>query len=119
MHRNTFAFLINHYKSLVKTIVFWKLNFRIYIFLTSFACIIFRDPKASCRPDFTEVSTQLSVSNSKLIHWSQEDKSEFPEASKLGGSLACAEKLYKDLQQKYKSISHIKTQPTASNCKGL
>ena len=64
--------------------------------------IFIRNHKTEERPNFTEVSAQLSFSNSKLLDWSQEDKSEFPEASRLGANLTCAEKLYKDLQLTYK-----------------
>ncbi len=61
----------------------------------------FRSPKIEGRPNFTEVSTLLSVSNSKLLHWSQKDKAEFPEAMKLGSDLSTSERLYWDLQTKY------------------
>ena len=64
--------------------------------------LFIRHPRANGRPNFSEVSAQLSASTSKLLHWSHVDKSGFPEASRLGANLASAEKLYEDMQLKYK-----------------
>jgi len=60
---------------------------------------------ANDRPSFMEVATQLSVSNSKLLQWSPEDKSLNPKSSRLGADLCFSEKLYPDLQEKYRSES--------------
>ncbi len=58
-----------------------------------------RHPEARGRPSFNDVSTRLSVSNSKLLHV---DKSDDSFSSKLGANLACGEGLYDDLQRMYK-----------------
>ena len=64
--------------------------------------LFIRHQRANGRPNFSEVSTQLSASNAKLLHWSHVDKSGFSESSRLGANLASAENLYEDMQLKYK-----------------
>ena len=54
------------------------------------------------RPQFLEVARQLSLPDSKLLKWSEEDKCVHPEAAKLGADLQCAEGLYQDLQTRYR-----------------
>jgi hypothetical protein len=44
---------------------------------------------------------QLSLPDTKLLKWSEEDKSVHPDAARLGADLKCGEELYKDLQAKY------------------
>ena len=57
----------------------------------------------SQRPQFQDVSRQLSLPDPKLLQWSEEDKAVHPEAAKLGADLLSAQKLYKDLQMFYQS----------------
>lgn len=45
---------------------------------------------------------QLSLPDSKLLQWLNNDKSGHPEACKVGADLKSAEKLYKDMQSTYK-----------------
>ena len=65
--------------------------------------VTFRHHTPSERPSFTEISRQLSLPDTRLLKWSEEDKCVHPEAAKLGADLLCGELLYKDLQDKYKS----------------
>ena len=44
----------------------------------------------------------LSLPDSKVLKWSEEDKAVHPEAAKLGADLLSAQDLYNDLQIKYK-----------------
>ncbi len=44
---------------------------------------------------------ELSLPDTKLLAWSDEDRSVHPKATKLGADLSCGKKLYKDLQTKY------------------
>ena len=67
-----------------------------YIYSSSLKC---RHPTASARPDFQDITRQLSLPETKLLRW---DKSVHPEAAKLGADLLFGEELYKDLQVKYK-----------------
>ena len=60
-----------------------------------------RHPESSKRPSFMDLSKKLSLPDSKLLLWSEEDRSVHPEADRLGGDLQCAQELYKDLQTKY------------------
>ena len=66
--------------------------------------LFYRNPVPSERPDFTEVSRELSLPDSKLLKWSEEDKRAHPEAAKLGADLLCAKELYKDLQVQYMTL---------------
>ena len=47
---------------------------------------------------------QLSLSDPKLLMWSEEDRSVHPEATKLGADLLCAQELFKEsgVQMKYR-----------------
>jgi len=36
-----------------------------------------------------------------LLHWSEEDRSEFPSATELGADLSFSDEIYKNLQIKY------------------
>ena len=60
---------------------------------------------ASGRPSFQDIARQLSLPDTKLLKWSEEDQSVHPEAAKLGADLLCGEGLYKDLQSKYKQLN--------------
>ena len=53
------------------------------------------------RPNFPDISRQLSLPDSKLLKWSEEDKAVHPEVAKLGADLLSAQELYKDLQASY------------------
>ena len=61
-----------------------------------------RDPERSHRPGFQDITRQLSLPDTKLLKWSEEDKSVHLEAATLGADLLCGEGLYKDLQTRYK-----------------
>lgn len=60
-----------------------------------------RHPVKSERPTFTELMQGLSLPDTKLLKWSEEDKKTHPEASVLGAKLVHTEQLYIDLQQSY------------------
>ena len=47
------------------------------------------------------VVQQLSLPDTKLLKWSEEDKATDPEAATLGAGLDKAVDLYKDLQKTY------------------
>jgi hypothetical protein len=47
------------------------------------------------------VVQQLSLPDTKLLKWSEEDKATDPEAATLGAGLDKAMNLHEDLQQKY------------------
>ena len=68
----------------------------------NYSCITYRHPETSQRPDFLEVARELSLPDTRLLKWSEEDKCVHPEAAKLGADLLCGESLYKDLQTCYK-----------------
>ncbi len=73
------------------------------------SCVVFcahfyRNPSAVERPSFLDIIRQLSLPDTKLLKWSEEDKSVHPEAAQLGTDLLCGEELYKDLQCVYKAI---------------
>ena len=61
----------------------------------------YRHPDSSSRPDFVSVVQQLSLPDTKLLKWSEEDKATDPEAATLGAGLDKAVDLYKDLQERY------------------
>ena len=63
-----------------------------------------RHPESSERPSFQDVTKQLSVADSKLLQWSEEDKAIDHEALKLGGDLLSAQDLYRDLRTKYEML---------------
>jgi len=65
--------------------------------------LLHRDPVPSSRLNFNEVSKQLSLPDTRLLKWSEEDKSVHPEAATIGADLKCAHNLYVDLQLKYQS----------------
>ena len=60
-----------------------------------------RHSDSSSRPDFVSVVQQLSLPDTKLLKWSEEDKATDPEAATLGAGLDKAVDLYKDLQKTY------------------
>ena len=60
-----------------------------------------RHPESSKRPSFMDLCKRLSLPDSKLQLWSEEDRSVHPEADRLEADLQCAQELYKDLQAKY------------------
>ena len=61
----------------------------------------YRHPDSSSRPDFVSVVQQLSLPDTKLLKWSEEDKTIDPEAAILGAGLDKAVNLYQDLQKQY------------------
>ena len=61
------------------------------------------------RPSFQDIARQLSLPDTKLLKWSEEDKSVHPEAATLGADLLCGEGLYKDLQTRYQGEPAIRT----------
>ena len=63
--------------------------------------ILPRNPDIAARPSFSELTRQLSLPDTKLLKWLEEDKSVLPEAAQL----ASASDLYVDLQAKYKPNS--------------
>ena len=60
-----------------------------------------RHPATSERPSFNDLIQKLSMPDTRLLKWSNEDKAVHPEASKLGAELEHASELYKDLQTLY------------------
>ncbi len=60
-----------------------------------------RHPEPSSRPDFVSVVQQLSLPDTRLLKWSEEDKATDPEAPTLGAGLDKAIDLYNDLQKRY------------------
>ena len=46
-----------------------------------------RHPEKACRPSFQDLTKQLSLPDTKLLKWSEEDKSVHPEAAQLGADL--------------------------------
>ena len=65
-------------------------------------CSSHRHPLTFMRPSFTDISTNLSLPDTELLKWSEEDKSTHPGADKLGADLLLAQDLYRDLQDTYK-----------------
>ena len=63
----------------------------------------YRHPMTTQRLNFPDITRQLSLPDTKLLKWSEEDKSVHPEAATLGTDLLCGEGLYKDLQTRYKT----------------
>ena len=55
----------------------------------------------SKRPCFADVSNELSLPDSQLLKWSEEDKTTHAGADKLGADLDSAQNLYTDLQLVY------------------
>ena len=53
-------------------------------------------------PTFSDISANLSLPDTGLLKWSEEDKSTHPGADKLGADLLLAQDLYRDLQVLYK-----------------
>ena len=68
------------------------------IIIIIFTC---RHPDSSSRPDFVSVVQQLSLPDTKLLKWSEEDKATDTEAAILGVGLEKGVDLYKDLQELY------------------
>ncbi len=60
-----------------------------------------RHPVKGERPTFTELMQELSLPDTKLLHWREEDRDTHPEASTLGAPLNFTEHLYMDLQDSY------------------
>ena len=63
-----------------------------------------RHPVTSERPSFLDIVRQLSLPDTKLLKWTEEDKSVHPEAAQLGADLLCGEGLYQNLQNRYKEL---------------
>ena len=66
-----------------------------------FYIILCRHPESKARPNFSDLTSQLSGSEFMLLLWSEVDKSEFPSATELGADLSLSTELFKDLQGKY------------------
>ena len=60
---------------------------------------LIRHPEAHQRPDFNELSTKLSVSNSKLLQ--KENKTELSATFKLGADLSHGDGIYENLHRMY------------------
>ena len=54
------------------------------------------DPRT---PIIADISDNLSLPDTELLKWSEEDKSTHPGADKLGADLLLAQDLYRDLQE--------------------
>ena len=54
------------------------------------------------RLGFSDITRHLSLPDTKLLKWLEEDKSVHPEAATLGAELLYAKRLYKDLQTRYR-----------------
>ena len=63
-----------------------------------------RHPVTVKRPNFADISSELSLPDTELLKWSEEDKSTHPKANKLGANLLFAQNLYRGLQVLYKQI---------------
>ena len=63
---------------------------------------MYRNSAPSERPSFQDIVRQLSLPDTKLLKWTEEEKSVHPEAAQLGADLLCGEGLYKDLQACYR-----------------
>ena len=63
--------------------------------------LLHRHPDSSSRPDLVSVVQRLSLPDTKLLRWSEEDKATYPEAATLGAGLIKAVDLYKDLQEQH------------------
>ena len=61
----------------------------------------FRHPETSKRPTFTDIMQRLSLPDTKLLKWSEEDRGTDPEAATLGAELDAGLSLYKDIQETY------------------
>ena len=62
---------------------------------------MYRHPELMAHLNFSELSSQMSGSEFMLLHWSEEDKSQFPSATELGADLSLSTELFKDLQVTY------------------
>ena len=61
-----------------------------------------RHSAASERPDFPRIVQHLSLSDTKLLKWAEQDRTAAPaEATSLGAELKAAVDLYKELQNAY------------------
>jgi len=60
-----------------------------------------RHPETSGRPSFVDVSRQLSLPDSKLLVWCEEEEDIPTQAHTLGAQLHHAQHLYTDLQNRY------------------
>ena len=60
-----------------------------------------RHPETSGRPTFPDIMQRLSLPDTKLLKWSEEDKATDPEAATLGADLDAGLGLYKDIQERY------------------
>ena len=63
---------------------------------------LLRNPNHQERISFNYISDYLRQSDETLTYWSQEDKSVSPKAHVLGAALHSSERLYLDLQHRYK-----------------
>ena len=65
---------------------------------------VFRSPKTVDRPSFQGLCRQLSLPDTRILQWSEEDKRVHPEAAKLGAELVFGEALYVDVQNRYQNV---------------
>ena len=65
--------------------------------------LYYRHPDCSSRPDFGMLLMQLGRPDTKLLKWSEEDRTIGTEAAMLGAPLDKATELYKDLQEQYRA----------------
>jgi hypothetical protein len=63
--------------------------------------MICRHPETSKRPNFSDIMQLFSLPDTKLLKWSEDDKTADPEAATLGADLVAGQDLYKDLQERY------------------
>lgn len=60
-----------------------------------------RHPTPFHRPSFPTTVQKLSMPDTKILQWLDEDKEAYPEASMLGAELDKSVDLYKDIQELY------------------
>ena len=61
------------------------------------------------------VVQQLSLPDTKLLKWSEEDKATDPEAATLGADLDAGKELYKELQERYITKESTNNNDSTSN----
>ena len=84
------------------------------IFLKIPILFLYRHSTAFQHPKFTEITKQLSLPDTKILQWSEEDRSVHP-----GADLQCGQQLYKDLQAKHPKFTEITKQLSLPDTKIL
>ena len=59
---------------------------------------LYRSPKPSSRPTFTNLLQSLQEPSAHVLHWTEEDSQGHPQATCLGASMEAGIDLYPDLQ---------------------